>query len=62
MTPLDDFLSALGRALDDGSFSSLVLSKNRRAGDDLQSVRVRPIELRGRRVLSFVHHHATRDV
>ena len=62
MTPLADFLAAFARSIDDGSFSSLVVSKNRRAGEDLQSVRVRLIELRGERALSFVHHHATRDL
>ena len=62
MTPLEDFLAAFARAIDDASFSSLVVSKNRRAGDDLRSVRIRPIELRDKRALCFVHHHATRDL
>ena len=62
MTPLEDFLAAFALAIDDGSFSSLVVSKNRRTGDGLQSVRIRPIELRGERALCFVHHHATRDL
>ena len=61
MTPLEDFLAAFALAIDGASFSSLVVSKNRRAGDDLKSVRIRPIELRGERALCFVHHHATRD-
>ncbi len=61
VTPLDEFLSALRQGIDEDAFVSLVLSKNRHRGGDLRSVRVRPIELRGRRVLSFVHRHATRD-
>ena len=62
MTPHDEFIAAFGRATLDRTLASLVLSKNRRAGSDLQSVRVRPIELRGGPALSFVHRHATRDV
>src|SRR5436190_365977 len=62
VTPHDDFLAAFARAIDDGSLHSLVLSKNRDGASDLQSVRVRPIVLRGAAVLSFVHRHATKDV
>ena len=61
MTPLDDFLAAFHRAIEDGRFSSLVLSKNLPAADDLRSVRVRLIGLRGELALSFVYHHETRD-
>ena len=62
VTPLDEFLAALRRAIDDAAFSSLVLSKNRRAASDLESARIRLIALRGDRALSFVYQHATRDV
>ncbi len=61
MTPLDEFLSALRQGIDEARFASLVLSKKRHADADLQSIRARPIELRGRRVVSFVHRYATRD-
>ena len=44
------------------TLASLVLSKNRHAAGDLQSVRIRPVELRGEAMLSFVYRHATRDV
>ena len=62
MTPQEEFITAFDRATLDRTLASLVLSKNRRAGSDLQSVRVRPIELRGEPALSFVHRHTTRDV
>ena len=61
VTPLDDFLSAVDRAIEVGGFSSLVLSKQLANAGDLESVRVRRIELRGEPMLSFVHRHATRD-
>ncbi len=61
VTPLDDFLAATGRSIEGGDFASLVLSKPLPAAADLESVRIRLIDLRGRRALSFVHHHATRD-
>src|SRR3982751_2867253 len=62
VTPHEEFLAALDAAVADRSFVSLVLSKKRASGEDLQSVRVRPLVLRGEPVLSFVHRHATRDV
>jgi len=62
VTRLDDFLGLARRGIDDGTFRSLVVSKNRRSGDALQSVRLRLIEHRGDRALSFVQRHATRDV
>jgi SAM-dependent methyltransferase len=61
VTPLDEFLSALRQGIDEARLASLVISKNRHADADLQSIRARPIELRGRRVVSFVHRYATRD-
>ena len=60
--PLAAFLAAACRALDNGMFESLVLSKNRRTGVDPHVVRVRRIDLRGAEALSFVESHATRDV
>ncbi len=59
---LDRFLALVRTALDDGSFASLVLSKNRSAVAEPRVVRVRRIGLRGAAALSFVHAHATRDV
>ena len=41
---------------------TIVLSKSRRDGGDLKTVRIRPIVLRGAPMLSFVARHATRDV
>ena len=55
-------MAALDAAIADRSLVSLVLSKKRSAAGDLQSVRVRPLVLRGESMLSFVHRHATRDV
>ena len=62
VTPYDEFIAALDRAIAGRTLVSLVLSKPRGAAGDLQSVRVRPLVLRGAAVLSFVHRHATRDV
>ena len=62
MTPYDEFIAAFDRTTEDRTLASLVLSKNRDAASDLQSVRIRPIELRGAAALSFVHRHATRDM
>ena len=62
VTPHDEFIAAFDRAIADRMLASLVLSKNRHAAGDLQSVRIRPIELRGETMLSFVYRHATRDV
>ena len=60
--PLDTLLAALRDAIADRSLVSLLVSKNRRPGDDLKSVRARLIELRGAPALSIVYRHATRDV
>ena len=62
VTPHDEFIAAFDRAIADRTLGSLVLSKSRHAAGDLQSVRIRPIELRGETRLSFVWRHATRDV
>ena len=62
MTPLDEFIAAFDRAVAARTLVSLVLSKRRPAAGDLESVRLRPVELRGEAMLSFVWRHATRDV
>jgi SAM-dependent methyltransferase len=59
---LDEFLAAVRSAIVERSLVALVISKNRRSGDDLRTVRVRLIDLRGAPALSFVYRHATRDV
>jgi SAM-dependent methyltransferase len=56
------FLAAVREAVAARTLASLVLSGNRRAGADLESVRVRLIGLRGKTALSFVWRYATRDV
>jgi SAM-dependent methyltransferase len=61
VTAHDEFIAAFDRAIADRTLASLVLSKSRGVSD-LQSVRVRPIELRGEPALSFVWRHTTRDV
>ena len=60
--PLATFLAALSASIDDATFESLVLSKNRAASGEPKSIRVRPIALKGERVLSFVATHSSRDV
>jgi hypothetical protein len=62
VTPHDEFIAAFDRAIADRTLGSLVLSKSRHAAGDLQSVRIRPIALRGETRLSFLWRHATRDV
>src|SRR4051794_23681442 len=60
--PLATFLAALSASIDDATFESLVLSKNRAAAGEPKSIRVRPIVLKGERVLSFVAVHSSRDL
>jgi len=60
--PLAAFLAALNASIDDASFESLVLSKNRIAGGDPKTIRVRRVAIKGDRALSFVAAHPTRDV
>ena len=62
MTPLDEFIAAFDRAVAARTLGSLVLSKRRQADGDLESVRLRPVVLRGETMLSFVYRHATRDI
>ncbi|HEY8973175.1 MAG TPA: SAM-dependent methyltransferase [Burkholderiaceae bacterium] len=56
------FLSALAEAVADGNAQRVLLSKPVDKGDDLERVTVRPLVLRGERVLSFVFKHRTRDI
>jgi hypothetical protein len=60
--PLAAFLAHVRRAIDDGTFVSLTLSKQRGAGGEPRAARVRLIALKGAPALSFVATHATRDV
>src|SRR5688572_2127468 len=62
VTPHDDFIAAFDRAVAEGTLGSLVLSKRRQGAGDLDSVRLRPVVLRGEAMLSFVYRHATRDI
>jgi hypothetical protein len=56
------FLALLRQALADLAFDQLVLAKPTAAAGDMLRVGVREVALGERRVLSFVHRHATRDV
>ncbi|HEV7577823.1 MAG TPA: SAM-dependent methyltransferase [Caldimonas sp.] len=60
--PLAAFLDDVRRAIDDGVFDSLVLSKPRHTGGAASAVRIRLIALKGVPALSFVASHPTRDV
>jgi len=62
VTPHDEFIAAFDRAVAARTLGSLVLSKRRQAAGDLESVRLRPVVLRGEAKLSFVYRHATRDI
>lgn len=58
------FVAQLAQSLGDGKFVSLRLGRYRGARPefgDLDSIAVRRVSLRGKEMLSFVHHHATRD-
>lgn len=56
------FLDKFRQALDDGSFVKLSLGHYRGADATLQRVLARPVQLRGRSQVSFVHRHVTRDL
>ena len=58
----DRFLDLLRSALRDGTLVKLTLGKHRGADPTLQNLFVRPVVLKGGPHLSFVWHHATRDV
>ena len=62
MTSHDEFIAAFDRAVAARTLGSLVLSKRRQGVGDLESVRLRPVMLRGEAMLSFVYRHATRDI
>jgi SAM-dependent methyltransferase len=61
-TPIDAFIERTRAALAERSFEALVLSANRAARGEPESVRVRSIGLRGEPALSFVESHASRDL
>ena len=56
------WLELLADAVRDGTFVKLTLSRHRGADATLKNVFVRPVALRAGGRLSFVYHHATRDV
>src|SRR5205085_1927787 len=56
------WLELLADAVRDGTFVKLTLSRHRGADATLKNVFVRPVALRAGARLSFVYHHATRDV
>jgi SAM-dependent methyltransferase len=56
------FLQLLRGWLDGHSFARLVLSVHAGEPADLQRVTVRPLTLAGQPQLSFLYHHATRDI
>ncbi len=58
----DSLLSHLRRALDDGIFVKLVLSKYRGEEPDLKRIAGRLVVLRDQPHLAFVSHYATRDI
>ncbi len=59
---LDRFVARCAASLDDGGFTTLLLSKHRGPEPDLTRVTVRPVVLHGQPHLSFVYRHSTRDV
>lgn len=61
--PTQRFIAHLTASLADGAFVKLLFGRYRgSARPDLRSVAVRRLALRGTDGLSFVYHHATRDV
>jgi hypothetical protein len=58
----DRFLGLLRASVTDGTLVKLTLGKHRGADATLQNLFVRPVVLKGGPHLSFVWHHATRDV
>ena len=59
---VERFFSLLDNSLAQGRLTRLVLARPQGAEPGLQRVTVRPLELRGQPVLSFVYRHDTRDV
>jgi SAM-dependent methyltransferase len=58
----DRFIDLLRSALRDGTLVKLTLGKHRGADATLENLFVRPVVLKGGPHLSFVWHHATRDL
>jgi SAM-dependent methyltransferase len=56
-----DFADALARAVRSGDFYKLTLGKPRGGDPELQQLRVRPIELRGEKLLSLVTRRRNND-
>jgi hypothetical protein len=56
------FLDALRASLERGTLAKLVLSAYHGPETDLKKIVVRPLALKDGQHLSFVHHHATRDI
>jgi len=59
---IDAFVAAVRAALDGGGFEAVVLAKNRDAGGEPRTIRIRRVAVKGEPVLSFVASHATRDL
>lgn len=63
-SPVHQFLDLTRAALSDGSFVKLTLSAPRQVADGpaLKNIQIRAVDLKGVVHLSFVYHHATRDI
>jgi hypothetical protein len=61
-TAPEEFLRLLRESVDDGSFVKLTLGRYRGADATVRNLYVRPVLLRAGPHLSFVWHHATRDI
>ena len=59
---LKNWLSALREAVDASSFVKLQLNKPTPEAEDLKTVDVRPLMVKGELRLSFTYHHKTRDI
>ena len=59
---VERFFALVDSSLAQGRLARLVLARPQGAEAGLQRVTVRPLELRGQRVLSFVYRYDTRDV
>jgi hypothetical protein len=59
---LEPFFSQLADAINANNWHKLLLSKYRGPETELQRLVVRPIQLRGETVLSFVYSYKTRDI
>jgi hypothetical protein len=61
-TAREDFLRLLRESVADGSFVKLTLGRYRGADTTVRNLYARPVILRAGAHLSFVWHHATRDI